>query len=121
VPAIDFVCRREFDFSIVEYANGKPLTRSSASVTRRSPQRRVSPASFSTILTGAGYPEQLDEMPWATEIYARDLDVTRYNVPFLLHPFVSLYSTRGCRRNAPSACGRRRSAATRGASVPPTM
>ena len=41
-------------------------------------------------------PEQLDEMPWATEIYARDLDVTKYNVPFLLHPFVSLYSTRGC-------------------------
>ncbi len=35
-------------------------------------------------------------MPWATEIYARDLDVTKYNVPFLLHPFVSLYSTRGC-------------------------
>ena len=41
-------------------------------------------------------PEQLDEMPWATEIYARDLDVTKYNVPFLLHPFVALYSTRGC-------------------------
>jgi radical SAM superfamily enzyme YgiQ (UPF0313 family) len=41
-------------------------------------------------------PEQLDEMPWATEIYARDLDVTKYTVPFLLHPFVALYSTRGC-------------------------
>ena len=24
-PAIDFVCRKEFDFSVVEYANGKPL------------------------------------------------------------------------------------------------
>ena len=24
-PAIDFVCRREFDFSVVEFANGKPL------------------------------------------------------------------------------------------------
>ncbi|XWK65796.1 hypothetical protein RBB80_19310 [Tunturiibacter gelidiferens] len=24
-PAIDFICRREFDFSVVEYANGKPL------------------------------------------------------------------------------------------------
>jgi len=35
-------------------------------------------------------------MPWATEIYARDLDVTKYTVPFLLHPFVALYSTRGC-------------------------
>ena len=23
--AIDFVCRREFDFSVVEFANGKPL------------------------------------------------------------------------------------------------
>jgi len=26
----------------------------------------------------------------------RDLDVTRYNVPFLLHPFIALYTTRGC-------------------------
>src|ERR1043166_3619862 len=24
--AIDFVCRREFDYSVVEYANGKPLS-----------------------------------------------------------------------------------------------
>jgi radical SAM superfamily enzyme YgiQ (UPF0313 family) len=24
------------------------------------------------------------------------MDVTRYNVPFLLHPFIALYSTRGC-------------------------
>jgi hypothetical protein len=36
---------------------------------------------------------QLDQIPWATEIYHRDLDVTRYSVPFLLHPFVSLYTT----------------------------
>src|SRR5665811_2247979 len=35
-------------------------------------------------------------MPWATDIYKRDLDVTKYNVPFLLHPYVALYSTRGC-------------------------
>jgi radical SAM superfamily enzyme YgiQ (UPF0313 family) len=40
--------------------------------------------------------EDLDAMPWATKIYMRDLDVTRYNVPFLLHPFIALYSTRGC-------------------------
>ena len=85
-PAIDFVCRREFDFSIVEYANGKPLNeilgvsyKDDNGVIRHNPDRpQVTP-------------EQLDEMPWATEIYARDLDVTKYNVPFLLHPFVSLY------------------------------
>src|SRR5438552_743023 len=32
----------------------------------------------------------------ATKIYKRDMDVTRYNVPFLLHPYIALYSTRGC-------------------------
>jgi len=35
-------------------------------------------------------------MPWATKIYKRDMDVTRYSVPFLLHPYIALYSTRGC-------------------------
>ena len=35
-------------------------------------------------------------LPWVTDVYKRDLDVTKYNVPFLLHPFVALYSTRGC-------------------------
>ena len=38
----------------------------------------------------------LTAMPWATKIYKRDLDVTKYNVPFLLHPYIALYSTRGC-------------------------
>jgi hopanoid biosynthesis associated radical SAM protein HpnJ len=89
--AIDFICRREFDLSIVEYANGKPLNeilgisyKDSNGVIQHNPDREQ--------LT----PEQLDEMPWATEVYHRDLDVTKYSVPFLLHPFVSLYTTRGC-------------------------
>src|SRR5205085_8035024 len=37
-----------------------------------------------------------DALPDVTDVYKRDLDVTRYNVPFLLYPFVSLYTTRGC-------------------------
>src|SRR5262249_60632767 len=40
--------------------------------------------------------QELDSLPHVTEVYRRDLDVTRYNVPFLLYPFVSLYTTRGC-------------------------
>jgi hopanoid biosynthesis associated radical SAM protein HpnJ len=90
-PAIDFICRREFDFSVVEFAQGEPLSeilgvsyKDDNGVIQHNPDR------------AQVTPEQLDEMPWATEIYARDLDVTKYNVPFLLHPFVSLYSTRGC-------------------------
>ena len=38
----------------------------------------------------------LDSLPFAVEIYKRDLDITRYNVPFLHHPFVAFYTSRGC-------------------------
>jgi hypothetical protein len=51
-------------------------------------------------------PEQLDEMPWATEIYHRDLDVTKYSVPFLLHPSSRFTPRADVLRNAPSASGR---------------
>ena len=30
------------------------------------------------------------------KVYKRDLDFRRYNVPFLLNPFISFYTTRGC-------------------------
>src|SRR6202044_3436767 len=40
--------------------------------------------------------EELDALPFATDIYKRDLKIENYNVPFLLHPFVSFYTTRGC-------------------------
>ena len=38
----------------------------------------------------------LDALPDVVDVYKRDLDPRRYNVPFLLYPFVSLYTTRGC-------------------------
>ena len=38
----------------------------------------------------------LDAIPWVAPIYKRDLDITKYNIPFLLHPYLSLYTTRGC-------------------------
>ena len=40
--------------------------------------------------------ENLDALPWVTKTYKRDLDISRYNVPFLHHPFISLYTSRGC-------------------------
>ena len=88
--AIDFVCRREFDFSVVEYANGKPLDQI-LGVSYRVDGKNVHNPDRPQI-------EKLDkpDMPWVTDIYKRDLDVTKYNVPFLLHPYVALYSTRGC-------------------------
>ena len=87
-PAIDFVVRREFDFAVVDYANGKPLEQIPGVSYRRNDKivHNVDSPSVSN----------LDALPHVTDVYKRDLDVTRYNVPFLLHPFVALYTTRGC-------------------------
>jgi hopanoid biosynthesis associated radical SAM protein HpnJ len=86
--AIDFVCRKEFDYSTVEFAQGKPL-------------EEIMGISFlknGSVVHNPDRPQMqdLDAMPHVTDVYKRDLDVTRYNVPFLLNPFVSLYTTRGC-------------------------
>ncbi len=87
-PAIDFVSRREFDFSTVEFANERPLPeilgisyRNNGSFTHNPDRPAI---------------ENLDALPDVVDVYRRDLDPRRYNVPFLLHPFVSLYTTRGC-------------------------
>jgi hopanoid biosynthesis associated radical SAM protein HpnJ len=87
-PEIDFICRKEFDYSVVDYAKGKPLAEIPG----------VSFLQDGKIVHNPDAPQiqELDALPHVTEIYKRDLDVTRYNVPFLLHPFVSLYTTRGC-------------------------
>jgi len=86
--AIDFVVRREFDHQIVGYANGKPLEDLPGVSFRKNGGFVHNPE--------GGYIENLDELPWVTKVYQRDLDFRRYNVPFLHHPFISLYTSRGC-------------------------
>ena len=86
--AIDFICRKEFDYSVVDFAKGKPLAEIPG----------ISFLKDDKVVHNPDQPQlqDLDSMPHVTEVYKRDLDVKRYNVPFLLHPFVSLYTTRGC-------------------------
>ncbi|HWH56605.1 MAG TPA: hopanoid biosynthesis associated radical SAM protein HpnJ [Terriglobales bacterium] len=87
-PAIDFVVRKEFDYATKEFAEGKPLDQILG----------VSYRKNGSVAHNADRPQlqDLDALPHVTDIYQRDLDVRRYNVPFLLHPYVSLYTTRGC-------------------------
>jgi hopanoid biosynthesis associated radical SAM protein HpnJ len=86
--AIDFVVKREFDYAIRDFALGKPLEEIPGVVFRKNGgfqnNREASPI------------EDLDALPWVTKVYQRDLDFRRYNVPFLLHPYISFYTTRGC-------------------------
>jgi hopanoid biosynthesis associated radical SAM protein HpnJ len=86
--AIDFIVRREFDYQIAGYAQGKPLEELPGVSYRKNGTNIHNPE--------GGSIENLDELPWVTKVYKRDLDFRRYNVPFLLNPYISFYTTRGC-------------------------
>ena len=86
--AIDFIVRREFDHQIAAYAKGEDLAGLPGVSYRKNGANVHNPE--------GGYIENLDELPWVSKVYKRDLDFRRYNVPFLLNPYVSFYTTRGC-------------------------
>ena len=87
--AIDFIIRREFDHQIVAYANGTPIEEIPGA-SYRGPDGQIINNPEGPVV------ENLDALPWVTKVYKRDLDVTNYNVPFLLSPYISFYTSRGC-------------------------
>jgi len=86
--AIDFVIRKEIDFALAEFTQGKQL----------SEIQGVSYRKNGEIIHNSDRPQltDLDSLPFVVEIYKRDLDITKYNVPFLLHPYLAFYTSRGC-------------------------
>jgi hopanoid biosynthesis associated radical SAM protein HpnJ len=89
-PALDFACGAEFDFTVQEVAEGRPLAevaglsyRDAAGELRRTRERPPL--------------EDMDRLPWVVDVYRRDLDIDRYFIGYLQHPYVSLYTGRGCR------------------------
>jgi len=88
--AIDFVARNEFDFTIQEIAEGRPLS-TVLGVTYRTPDGRVRDMPERPTL------EDMDALPYVVDVYKRDLTVEHYAIGYLLHPYVSLYTGRGCR------------------------
>ena len=87
--AIEFVAREELDFSILEVAEGRALGeidgisfRDSGRIVHNRPRASL---------------ENMDALPPVMEVYKRDLVVEDYFIGYLLHPYVSLYTGRGCR------------------------
>ncbi len=87
--AIDFVARSEFDFTIKEIAEGRPLAEVDG-VSYRAAGEVVHNRERAII-------ENMDTLPWVTEVYKRDLRIEDYFIGYLLHPYVSLYTGRGCK------------------------
>src|ERR1700678_1693484 len=87
---IDFVVRGEFDHAVVEYANGKPVSEipNASYLKDGKPAHNPSPPLLQTA--------ERDALPFATDVYKQPLTIENYNVPFLLLPYVSFYTSRGC-------------------------
>ncbi|MEC4683648.1 MAG: hopanoid biosynthesis associated radical SAM protein HpnJ [Nitrospirota bacterium] len=87
-PVIDFVVREEFDYAIPEIANGMRLEDVKGIHFRRdgvivgNPDRPVL--------------EDLDILPFASKVYARDLVIKDYEIPWMKFPYISIYTGRGC-------------------------
>jgi hopanoid biosynthesis associated radical SAM protein HpnJ len=88
-PMIDFVCRHEFDYTCKELAEGKPWD-SITGLSYRDAQGNLHHNPDRDLI------HDWDAMPSVLPVYARDLDITKYFIGYLLHPYVSFYTGRGC-------------------------
>ena len=88
--AIDWVGRKEFDYTCKEVAEGRDLATiaglsykdSKDGKIRHNPERELI--------------QNLDTLPWVADVYRRDVDVQKYYNGYLNHPYMSLYTGRGC-------------------------
>ncbi len=87
---IDFVARHEFDYTIVEIAEGKPFAEIDG-LTFRGPDGKP----FST--KDRALIHDMDALPYVAPVYRRDLNVEDYFIGYIKHPYMSFYTGRGCR------------------------
>ncbi len=86
--AIDFVGRKEFDFTCQEVALGKSLAEVDG-LSFRQVGKVIHNAERATIT-------DFDALPSVMDVYARDLTIENYAIGYLKHPYVSHYTGRGC-------------------------
>ncbi len=89
-PAVDFVARNEFDFTIKDVADDKPWADIEGLSYRNSED---------VIVHNADRPilENMDSLPFVSPVYQRDLTIENYFIGYLKHPYISVYTGRGCK------------------------
>ena len=88
-PIIDFVCRNEFDYTCKEVAEGKDLANITGLSYRDEDGKIIHNQERELI-------HDWDAMPSVLPVYSRDLDIKKYFIGYLLHPYISFYTGRGC-------------------------
>jgi hopanoid biosynthesis associated radical SAM protein HpnJ len=88
--ALDFVGRNEFDFTIKEIADGRAWDGIDGLSYRNAAGGLTHNRERATL-------EDMDQLPFVTEVYKRDLNIEDYFIGYLKHPYVSIYTGRGCK------------------------
>ncbi|MCQ8279759.1 hopanoid biosynthesis associated radical SAM protein HpnJ [Acetobacteraceae bacterium KSS8] len=87
---IDFVARNEFDFTLKEIAEGRDL-KDVDGITWRDGNGTIVTNKDRALI------HDMDSLPFVTDVYARDLRIEDYFIGYLMHPYISIYSGRGCK------------------------
>jgi hopanoid biosynthesis associated radical SAM protein HpnJ len=88
-PAVDWVAVGEFDYACAEISAGRPLREVAGIAYRDGDRIRVTPPRPPI--------EDMDALPFVVDVYRRDLTIEHYFIGYLRHPYLSLYTGRGCR------------------------
>jgi radical SAM superfamily enzyme YgiQ (UPF0313 family) len=88
--ALHFVCREEFDFTCKEIAEGRAFA-DIRGLSYRAPGGSIEHNQARAVL------EDMDVLPFVAPVYKRDLNIENYFIGYLKHPYVSIYTGRGCR------------------------
>ncbi|MBI5242450.1 MAG: hopanoid biosynthesis associated radical SAM protein HpnJ [Elusimicrobia bacterium] len=87
-PAADFAAREESDYTLLEIAQGRTFSevdgisyRDCGSIRHNCDRARI---------------EDMDSLPDVLDVYKRDLTIENYSIGYLRHPYLSLYTGRGC-------------------------
>ena len=88
--AVDFVARNEFDFTVKEVAEGRSFA-DIKGLSYRKPDGTIAHNEDRIVL------QDMDQLPWVTPVYKRDLVIENYFGGYLKHPYISFYTGRGCK------------------------
>jgi len=87
---LDFVAGNEFDFTIKEIAEGRPLPEVDGIMYRAADGSLVKNKDRAIL-------HDMDQLPFVTEAYKKHLRIEDYFIGYLLHPYISIYTGRGCK------------------------
>jgi len=86
---IDFVARHEFDYTLKDIAEGKSFE-SVDGISYKKDGKIIHNPDRTLI-------EDMDALPFVVDVYKRDLVIEDYFIGYLQHPYVSVYTGRGCK------------------------